>query len=100
MRSALFAEVGGFDEGYYNGHEDVDLCLRLGERGFLVVYQPASVVLHHGSPNPGERFRCHQQNRARLLGRWRGRVAAHAIRTPDGVVRFISADHPRLYALA
>jgi GT2 family glycosyltransferase len=96
-RRRLFSELGGFDEGFVNGHEDVDLCLRCGERGFLVVYQPASIVLHYGSPDRTERFRCHAENRARLLARWRGRIPAHAIRTSDGKVQFASPDHPRLY---
>jgi GT2 family glycosyltransferase len=32
VRRAAFEEVGGFDIGYFNCYEDVDLCLRLGER--------------------------------------------------------------------
>jgi GT2 family glycosyltransferase len=96
-RRRLFDELGGFDEGFINGHEDVDLCLRCGERGFLVVYQPASVVLHHGSPDRVERFRYHAENRARLLARWRGQVAAHAVRTADGKVQFTSTEDPRPY---
>jgi GT2 family glycosyltransferase len=98
MRRSLFRELDGFDEGFTNGHEDVDLCLRCGERGLLVVCQPASVVVHHGSPDPAERFRHHQLNRARLLTRWRDRITAHAVRTADGQIRFTSPDHPRLYA--
>jgi GT2 family glycosyltransferase len=96
-RRVTFLEMGGFDEGYYNGYEDADYCLRLGERGLLVVYQPGSVVRHHGSPNPPERFRCHRENRARFLARWQALVPAHAIRTADGQMRFTSGDHPRRY---
>ena len=31
VRRAAFEEAGGFDTGYHNDLEDVDLCLRLGE---------------------------------------------------------------------
>ncbi|MDQ4099036.1 MAG: glycosyltransferase family 2 protein, partial [Chloroflexota bacterium] len=35
---ALFMAVGGFDPTYINGLEDIDFCLRLGERGHEVHY--------------------------------------------------------------
>jgi len=42
-----FEEVGGFLEllGYY--YEEVELCLRLMDRGCLIVYDPSLKVLHH-----------------------------------------------------
>jgi len=51
----LFAEVGGFDEGYWNGFEDIDLCFKVHEAGYRIVYQPASVVIHHESKSGLER---------------------------------------------
>jgi GT2 family glycosyltransferase len=48
VRSALFTAMGGFNKelapGYY---EDADLCFRLREKGFRVLYQPLSVIMHH-----------------------------------------------------
>ena len=49
IRSEAFQDVGGFDEGYWNGYEDVDLCLALGAKGWRIVYEPASVLMHHES---------------------------------------------------
>jgi GT2 family glycosyltransferase/spore maturation protein CgeB len=43
-----FNQVGGFDEGYVYGTEDVDLCLKLGELGKVVVTGQA-VLFHHES---------------------------------------------------
>lgn len=37
VRRDDFVKVGGFDASYFYGPEDVDLCLRLGERGRRVV---------------------------------------------------------------
>ncbi len=54
-RKSCFDEAGGFDEGFWNGSEDMDLCLRFQERGWLTVYEPASVVIHHQSQSePGQ----------------------------------------------
>ena len=44
-RSALH-EVGPFDERIFYGPEDVDLCLRLQQAGWRVVYNPDAVVVH------------------------------------------------------
>lgn len=37
VRRAAFEAAGGFDESYFYGPEDVDLCLRLKEQGARVV---------------------------------------------------------------
>ena len=37
VRRQQFVDVGGFDESYFYGPEDVDLCLRLREVGWRVV---------------------------------------------------------------
>lgn len=46
IRRDLFEAVGGFDEAFVNGFEDVDLCLKVCRRGAQVVYQPRSVLIH------------------------------------------------------
>jgi GT2 family glycosyltransferase len=46
VRSEDFDALGGFDESYVNAFEDVDLCLRLGERGRRIRYCHRSVVVH------------------------------------------------------
>lgn len=45
-REALEA-VGGFDEGYFMYLEDADICMRLREAGYRVVYTPDAVITHH-----------------------------------------------------
>ncbi len=69
IRRSLFEEVGGFDEGYVNGFEDADLCLKVIERGYLVVYQPRSVVVHLENQTPGRKAN-EDANAARFLDRW------------------------------
>jgi hypothetical protein len=60
MRTAVFSEVGGFDETTLPvSYNDVDLCLRLRHRGYLITYTPYAAVRHHESvsrgPAPGWR---------------------------------------------
>lgn len=47
VRSELFARVGGFDEVYEFGHEDLDLCLTVGKLGYKVVYNPGICAIHY-----------------------------------------------------
>lgn len=74
VRASAFLETGGFDEEYWNGYEDVDLCLSLRETEWQLVYEPASVIIHHESQSGPERFRMAQQNISRLHARWLGKV--------------------------
>ena len=41
-----FQDVGGFDEGYVYGYEDVDLCLKLTKAGYRNIYCPDSILFH------------------------------------------------------
>ena len=49
IRADTWREVGGFDESIAVGFGDVDLCLRVGQAGFRVVFCPASRLVHHES---------------------------------------------------
>jgi GT2 family glycosyltransferase len=52
-RRAVFQEIGGFDEAFDISYNDVDLCLRLRQRGYLVVYTPYASLYHHQSASRG-----------------------------------------------
>jgi GT2 family glycosyltransferase/SAM-dependent methyltransferase/tetratricopeptide (TPR) repeat protein len=69
IRRSIFEEVGGFDEGYVNGFEDADLCLKVKACGHAVVYQPRSVVVHLESQTSGRKMH-ENANAARFLDRW------------------------------
>lgn len=73
LRKAEFTDLGGFDEGYINGHEDVDLCLRYDQSGKHSVYRPDSVVTHFESQSDGRMDHC-QPNTHRTLRRWHNRL--------------------------
>ncbi|GAA4965537.1 hypothetical protein GCM10023225_05800 [Kineococcus glutinatus] len=84
VRRAAFEQVGGFDEDYWNGYEDVDLCLALAERGWGVVYEPASVAVHHESQSGPERHVKEDENLRRFVRRWLPRVVPDLLAGPGG----------------
>ena len=70
VRRDTFAALGGFDEGYWNGYEDVDLCLTALAAGLSNVYVPASVVIHHESASGPARWSKVAENVHRLRTKW------------------------------
>jgi GT2 family glycosyltransferase len=78
VRRDAFLAVGGFDEAYQNGHEDVDLCLRLRAAGERIRYCPDSVVTHLESVSRGRRSASASANSVRYRDRW-----ADAVRPDD-----------------
>ncbi|WHZ14751.1 MAG: Glycosyltransferase [Nitrospira sp.] len=69
VRRDAFQQAGGFDEGYRNGFEDVDLCLKIREQKRTIVYQPQSVLYHLESRTPGRKIH-EDDNGRRLRDRW------------------------------
>ncbi|TFG89257.1 MAG: glycosyltransferase family 2 protein, partial [Gemmatimonadales bacterium] len=49
MRRALYDELGGLSEEFSVDYNDTDLCLRLLQKGYRVVYTPYSLLHHHES---------------------------------------------------
>jgi len=54
-----YAELGGLDERYWLGFEDVDYAMRAWEKGFRSFYEARAVLVHHESASRGR----HQGNR-------------------------------------
>jgi GT2 family glycosyltransferase len=80
LRRKTFAEVGGFSESLRPAYcEDLDLCLKLRERGLEIWYTPQSVVVHHLSRTAdalgsSDRMRCIVANRQKIAERWQADV--------------------------
>ncbi|MGZ8373780.1 MAG: glycosyltransferase [Nitrospira sp.] len=69
IRREVFGQVQGFEESFINGFEDVDLCLKIREKGYHVIYQPRSVVHHLESQTSGRKDR-EEYNSRLLQERW------------------------------
>ena len=78
VRREAWNSVAGFDPAFYNGYEDVDLCLRLGEAGWKIRYEPESTVMHHAHGSGPERWARVRENIALLDERWRDKMIRRA----------------------
>lgn len=81
----LFDELGGFDEHYLPAYcEDADLALKIQAKGYRVIYQPLSMVIHHEGITSGtdtsqgtKSFQV--QNTKKLHERWKDRLRTHEV---------------------
>ena len=48
-KRSIYEEIGGFDELLPNDYDDIDYCLKLREKGLLVIYEPSAVLYHYES---------------------------------------------------
>jgi glycosyltransferase involved in cell wall biosynthesis len=69
IRRGVFEEVGGFDEQYDVVFGDVDLCLKVREKGFLVVWTPYA-LLQHREFGTRPRNQDPPQDTERFVTRW------------------------------
>lgn len=53
VRKEVFNEVGGFYEMFSHAYNDIDLCLKIREKGYLIVYTPYAELYHHESASRG-----------------------------------------------
>jgi cellulose synthase/poly-beta-1,6-N-acetylglucosamine synthase-like glycosyltransferase len=74
IRRDAFEEVSGFDDALAVGFGDVDLCLRVAERGYRVVFCPHAVLIHHESYTRGSTP--HPEDTALYQFRWKALIAA------------------------
>lgn len=48
VRAKLYHELGGFDADFWAHMEEIDLCWRLKNKGYRIVFTPESTVYHLG----------------------------------------------------
>lgn len=70
IRAATFADLHGFDTGFVNGYEDIDLCLRAAEAGWWIWYDRDATVCHLESQSGPARWTHVRQNIERLNEKW------------------------------
>jgi hypothetical protein len=70
FRREAFEAVGGFDERYFMYFEDVDLCRRLQQAGWVIIYHPGTSIIHdarRASHRQADHLRWHIRSAIRYL---------------------------------
>lgn len=53
IRNSVLKEVGLFDESFFFYGEDLDLCYRIKEKGYKIIYTPITKIIHHKGASSG-----------------------------------------------
>ncbi len=84
VRREAYAQVGGFDEGFFMYSEELDWCRRMKAAGWKVVHFPAARILHHEARSSAQvpaathiRFNA---SKVRYFRKYHGAVFAEALR--------------------
>jgi GT2 family glycosyltransferase/Flp pilus assembly protein TadD len=93
VRKSVFLDLGGFEEAYRNGYEDVDFCLRARKNGHRVLYVPESVLVHHEETTEGRKTH-EQYNLSIFHERWDGTIEIDCDRiyAEEGMRRVVHPD--------
>lgn len=104
---AVHQRLGGWDESFFLYSEETDFCLRAGDAGIPIWYEPSAVVTHvgGGSGRDSRTYSMQTLNRVRLYARRHGlvrraafyavvlgREAGRAVLLRDGDARRASID--------
>lgn len=68
MKRTVYDQVGGLDEKYQVAFNDVDLCMKIREAGYLIVYTPYAELYHYESVSRGS------ENTPEKVARFNGEV--------------------------
>ena len=76
VKRRIFDEVGGLEEELTVAYNDIDLCLKMGEAGYRIVYTPYAVAYHHesksrGKENTPEKKARLQRESSYMLAKWK-----------------------------
>ena len=63
VKKSVYEEVGGLDETFAVAFNDVDLCIKIREAGYLVVYNPKAELMHYESKSRGYEDTAEKQQR-------------------------------------
>ena len=76
VEKEVFEEVGRFDESYVVEFNDLDLCLKLKQKGYHNIYLPQVELYHYESYTRGKKhkslpsFLRYRKERQRFVDQW------------------------------
>ena len=84
VRREVLDQIGGFDEGYFMYSEELDLCRRIKEAGWRIVYLPTAQIIHHEGKSSEQvvaaRHIRFQTSKVRYFRKFHGPLQAEALR--------------------
>jgi N-acetylglucosaminyl-diphospho-decaprenol L-rhamnosyltransferase len=117
-RREALGQAGAFDPGYFMFSEEVDLCRRVNDAGWSVVYVPQAEITHYGGQSTGQDvpsrhvnfntskaryFRLHEGKavgsfvRLYLLGTYAAQMVSEGAKWLLGHKRPLRAERLRMY---
>lgn len=74
-KRSVFEEVGGFNEDFAVAFNDIDFCLKIRDKGYLIVYTPFAEAYHYESRSRGyedtpEKKERYEREAERLRNNW------------------------------
>jgi GT2 family glycosyltransferase len=85
VKKEVFSLVGGFETFYRPAYyEDTDLCMKIREAGYKIIYDPFSVVTHveYGAAGRKQAVGWMKQNQGIFIDRWQKQLALQPEPTP------------------
>ncbi len=79
MRKSVLETVGYFDEDYFLYGEDIDLCFRIKQKGFKIMYVPQVKILHVKGVSSG--IKKHSQEKSGATQETRSLALGHFYKT-------------------
>lgn len=70
IKKSIFDLLGGFDENFVNGFEDIDLCLRCLDLGYSIALDVESDIIHYEKQSRGSIDKQIRQNLEYLREKW------------------------------
>ncbi len=94
MPRAVYDQLAGWDETYFFYGEDIDICYRIHEAGYEIIYYPHVEVLHYKGASSG--LRKESADIARPPKETRVKVARESVRAMQVFYeKFYSDKYPR-----
>ena len=80
VKKSIYEEVNGLDESFTISLNDVDLCLKIREKGYLNIFTPFAELYHYESKtrgmDEGEKLRRYERECAHFRDKWKEQLDA------------------------
>jgi GT2 family glycosyltransferase len=94
MPRQLVIDINGYDEAFYNSYDDLDLCLRIKERGYKILYVPQIIGYHITSASADYRYIKEEECASLFFKKWNNHLRYEEKEYFDYILReFQSRGH-------